>query len=119
MSNIYYLVYSQSFGDTLAATPTLRYLSKSHRKKMPQEQQPEVSEASDTDDVIELTAKDIRPWDGVRPLKEGGDIRLKSGASSPAEKDDKKPVETLAPIKKPATQKQLESMKRAQAARQE
>ena len=86
---------------------------------MSQEQQPEVSEASDTDDVIELTAKDIRPWDGARPLKERGDIRLKSGASSPAEKDDKKPVETLAPIKKPATQKQLESMKRAQAARQE
>ena len=34
MSNIYYLIHSQSFGDTLAATPTLRYLSKSHRQKI-------------------------------------------------------------------------------------
>ena len=34
MSNIYYLIHSQSFGDTLAATPTLRYLSKSHRNKI-------------------------------------------------------------------------------------
>jgi len=64
---------------------SLDYKVKSHRKKMPQEQYPEVSEASD--EVIELTAK------------------------------DKKLVE--APIKKQATQKQLESMKRAQAARQE
>jgi glycosyltransferase involved in cell wall biosynthesis len=34
MSNIYYLIHSQSFGDTLSATPTLRYLSKSYRKKI-------------------------------------------------------------------------------------
>jgi len=34
MSNIYYLIHSNSFGDTLAATPTLRYLSKSHGKKI-------------------------------------------------------------------------------------
>ena len=34
MNNIYYLIHSTSFGDTLAATPTLRYLSKSHRKKI-------------------------------------------------------------------------------------
>jgi len=34
MSNIYYLIHSTSFGDTLASTPTLRYLSKSHRKKI-------------------------------------------------------------------------------------
>jgi ADP-heptose:LPS heptosyltransferase len=31
---IYYLIHSVSFGDTLAATPTLRYLSKSHRQKI-------------------------------------------------------------------------------------
>ena len=67
---------------------SLDYKVKSHRKKMPQEQQPEVSEASDTD-VIELTAK------------------------------DKIQVLVEKPIKKPATQKQLESMKRAQAARQD
>jgi len=34
MSNIYYLINSNSFGDTLAATPTLRYLSKSHKQKL-------------------------------------------------------------------------------------
>jgi FkbM family methyltransferase len=34
MSNIYYLIHSNSFGDTLASTPTLRYLSKSHRQKI-------------------------------------------------------------------------------------
>jgi len=34
MSNIYYLIHSTSFGDTLAATPTLRYLSKSHQQKI-------------------------------------------------------------------------------------
>jgi len=34
MSNIYYIVHSKSFGDTLAATPTLRYLSQSHRRKI-------------------------------------------------------------------------------------
>jgi FkbM family methyltransferase len=34
MNNLYYLIHSTSFGDTLAATPTLRYLSKSHRKKI-------------------------------------------------------------------------------------
>ena len=34
MNNIYYLIHSTSFGDTLASTPTLRYLSKSHRKKI-------------------------------------------------------------------------------------
>jgi glycosyltransferase involved in cell wall biosynthesis/ADP-heptose:LPS heptosyltransferase len=34
MSNIYYLIHSNSFGDTLASTPTLRHLSKSHRKKI-------------------------------------------------------------------------------------
>ena len=34
MNNIYYLIHSKSFGDTLAATPTLRYLSKSHRQKI-------------------------------------------------------------------------------------
>jgi ADP-heptose:LPS heptosyltransferase len=34
MSNIYYLIHSTSFGDTLASTPTIRYLSKSHRKKI-------------------------------------------------------------------------------------
>ena len=33
-SNIYYLIHSQSFGDTLASTPTLRYLSKAHQKKI-------------------------------------------------------------------------------------
>jgi FkbM family methyltransferase len=31
---IYYLIYSPSFGDTLAATPTLRYLSQSHESKI-------------------------------------------------------------------------------------
>ena len=31
---IYYLIYSPSFGDTLAATPTLRYLSQSHQSKI-------------------------------------------------------------------------------------
>ena len=34
MSNIYYLIHSTSFGDTLSSTPTLRYLSKSHRQKI-------------------------------------------------------------------------------------
>jgi len=34
MSNIYYLIHSLSFGDTLSSTPTLRYLSKSYRKKI-------------------------------------------------------------------------------------
>jgi ADP-heptose:LPS heptosyltransferase len=33
-NNIYYIIHSTSFGDTLAATPTLRYLSKSHRQKI-------------------------------------------------------------------------------------
>ena len=33
-SNIYYLIHSNSFGDTLASTPTLRYLSKSHGEKI-------------------------------------------------------------------------------------
>ena len=32
--NIYYLIHSNSFGDTLASTPTLRYLCKSHREKI-------------------------------------------------------------------------------------
>jgi FkbM family methyltransferase len=32
--NIYYIIHSTSFGDTLAATPTLRYLSKSHNEKI-------------------------------------------------------------------------------------
>ena len=31
---IYYLIHSINFGDTLCATPTLRYLSQSHRKKI-------------------------------------------------------------------------------------
>jgi hypothetical protein len=31
---IFYLIHSVSFGDTLASTPTIRYLSKSHRKKI-------------------------------------------------------------------------------------
>lgn len=34
MSTIYYLIHSKSFGDTLAATPTLRYLSQSHNRKI-------------------------------------------------------------------------------------
>ncbi len=34
MSNIYYLIHSNSFGDTIAATPTLRSLSLSHRSKI-------------------------------------------------------------------------------------
>ena len=34
LSKIYYLIHSQSFGDTLASTPTLRYLSKSYREKI-------------------------------------------------------------------------------------
>jgi len=34
VSNIYYLVHSHSFGDTLASTPTLRYLSQSHSQKI-------------------------------------------------------------------------------------
>ena len=34
MSNIYYLIHSISFGDTLAATPTLRYLSEAHGQKI-------------------------------------------------------------------------------------
>ena len=33
-NKIYYLIHSVSFGDTLASTPTLRYLSKSHRQKI-------------------------------------------------------------------------------------
>jgi FkbM family methyltransferase len=33
-NNIYYIIHSNSFGDTLASTPTLRYLSKSHRQKI-------------------------------------------------------------------------------------
>ena len=34
MKKIYYLIHSKSFGDTLAATPTLRYLSQSHSQKI-------------------------------------------------------------------------------------
>jgi FkbM family methyltransferase len=34
MDSIYYIIHSKSFGDTLAATPTLRYLSQSHRRKI-------------------------------------------------------------------------------------
>lgn len=34
MRNIFYLIHSHSFGDTLASTPTLRYLSKSHNQKI-------------------------------------------------------------------------------------
>jgi len=34
MSNIYYLIHSHSFGDTLAATPTLRYIAQSHNQKV-------------------------------------------------------------------------------------
>jgi len=34
MKEIYYLIHSINFGDTLCATPTLRYLSQSHRKKI-------------------------------------------------------------------------------------
>ena len=34
MSNIYHLIHSNSFGDTLASTPTVRYLSKSHGQKI-------------------------------------------------------------------------------------
>lgn len=34
MKPIYYLIHSISFGDTLAATPTLRYLSESHERKL-------------------------------------------------------------------------------------
>ena len=34
MKPIYYLIHSVSFGDTLAATPTLRYLSQSHERKL-------------------------------------------------------------------------------------
>jgi ADP-heptose:LPS heptosyltransferase len=34
MSNVYYLIHSRSFGDTLCATPTLRYLSQSHNQKI-------------------------------------------------------------------------------------
>jgi FkbM family methyltransferase len=33
-SKIYYLIHSNSFGDTLSSTPTLRYLSKSHGEKI-------------------------------------------------------------------------------------
>lgn len=34
MKPIYYLIHSVSFGDTLAATPTLRYLSECHERKL-------------------------------------------------------------------------------------
>ncbi len=34
MKKIYYLVHSTNWGDTFLSTPTLRYLSKSHRKKI-------------------------------------------------------------------------------------
>ena len=34
MSNVYYLIHSSSFGDTLASTPTVRYLSKSHGQRI-------------------------------------------------------------------------------------
>jgi FkbM family methyltransferase len=34
MKKIHYIIHSNSFGDTLAATPTLRYLYKSHNKKI-------------------------------------------------------------------------------------
>ena len=34
MSKIYHLIHSNSFGDTLASTPTVRYLSKSHGEKI-------------------------------------------------------------------------------------
>lgn len=34
MSNIYYFIHSNSFGDTIASTPTLRSLSLSHRSKI-------------------------------------------------------------------------------------
>jgi FkbM family methyltransferase len=34
MDTIYYLIHSKSFGDTLCATPTLRYLSQSHNQKI-------------------------------------------------------------------------------------
>ena len=34
MSNVYYIIHSRSFGDTLAATPALRYVSKSHDRNI-------------------------------------------------------------------------------------
>lgn len=34
MKPIYYLIHSVSFGDTLAATPTLRYIAQSHNQKI-------------------------------------------------------------------------------------
>lgn len=34
MKKIHYIIHSNSFGDTLAATPTLRYLHKSHQTKI-------------------------------------------------------------------------------------
>jgi len=34
MRDIFYLIHSHSFGDTLSSTPTLRYLSKSHQTKI-------------------------------------------------------------------------------------
>jgi len=34
MKEIFYIIHSNSFGDTLAATPTLRYLYNSHQKKI-------------------------------------------------------------------------------------
>lgn len=34
VSKIYHLIHSNSFGDTLASTPTVRYLSKSHGEKI-------------------------------------------------------------------------------------
>ena len=34
MKDIYYLIHSISFGDTLAATPTLRYIAQSHNQKI-------------------------------------------------------------------------------------
>jgi FkbM family methyltransferase len=34
MKSVYFLIHSSSFGDTIAATPTLRYLSESHGQKI-------------------------------------------------------------------------------------
>jgi FkbM family methyltransferase len=34
MKNIFYIIHSNSFGDTLASTPTLRYLFKCHKQKI-------------------------------------------------------------------------------------
>jgi FkbM family methyltransferase len=67
MKPIYYLIHSFSFGDTLAATPTLRYLSESHgqkinvvtHKKHIFKNNPRVSDCISFDDFYSLNQSEV------------------------------------------------------------